>query len=193
MAEDRVKFYFAYNSPYAFLANSRLVGALAPTGVAIEYKPVCKPRPGGDPDFKSPRVRYIIEDIGRFARAYGISLEPGPFTDTAMACRGFLFAAEAGQGLAFHDRVFEARWLKKADIGDASVLADIAAAVGLDAAAFAAATEPDSPYDAALERGNAEAEADGVFGFPFFVYRGQRFWGNDRIEWLVEEIDRAAD
>ena len=46
----------------------------------------------------------------------------------------------------------------------------------------------DTRYEEALGRSNQEAEADGVFGIPFFIYQGQMFWGNDRIEWLVREI-----
>jgi 2-hydroxychromene-2-carboxylate isomerase len=26
---------------------------------------------------------------------------------------------------------------------------------------------------------------------PYFVYRGETFWGNDRIDWLVRAIRRA--
>ena len=37
-----------------------------------------------------------------------------------------------------------------------------------------------------------DAGTDGVFGFPFFLFRGQRFWGNDRIEWLVRAIQASA-
>jgi hypothetical protein len=36
------------------------------------------------------------------------------------------------------------------------------------------------------------AETDGVFGFPFFVYAGQKFWGNDRVEWLVRAIQQKS-
>jgi len=189
MANDPVKFYFAYNSPYAFLANTRIVEALVRTGVTIEYKPVGKPRPGGAPDVKSPRIRYFREDVGRFARAYAIPLNPGPFANSIMACRGFFFAGEHGEGLTYHNRIFAARWLEEGDIGDQAMLTGIATSIGLDGDAFAAALEDGSPQAAALEQSNADAEADGLFGFPFFVYGDHHFWGNDRIEWLVETIE----
>ena len=189
MNEDRVKFYFAYNSPYAFLANTRIGKALAPLGATIEYKPVYRPRTGGGgPDMGSPRMRYIVEDIARFAKAYGLTLNMGAFADTGQACRGFLFADKAGKGTPYHDRVFEARWLEGRDIGDQQTLVAIADRCGLDRTMFVEAVEQESPYAAALERCNAEAETDGVFGIPFFVYAGCKFWGNDRIEWLVAEI-----
>ncbi len=192
MSENQVTFYFAYNSPYAFLANTRVADELAPLGTTIVYKPVYQPRTGGGgPDMTSPRMQYLREDIARFAEAYGLRLDMGPFADTGRACRGFLFANEAGHGRAYHDRVYAARWLEGKDIGDEATLIAIASACGLEADAFRAAIEEGSPYAQELERCNAEAEADGVFGFPFFAYRGRKFWGNDRIEWLVREIRKT--
>ncbi|MFQ5954583.1 MAG: 2-hydroxychromene-2-carboxylate isomerase [Kiloniellales bacterium] len=184
-----MKFYFAYNSPYAFLANTRIEKELAPLGTTIRYMPVYQPRTGGGgPDMSSPRIRYIGEDVARFAKAYGLKLNIGPFADTGKACRGFLFADKAGKGKPYHDRVFEARWLEGKDIGDGDTLVAIAVQCGLDRNSFLEAVKQDSPFAADLERCNAEAESDGVFGFPFFVYGGCKFWGNDRIEWLVGEI-----
>jgi len=101
MTERQVTFYFAYNSPYSFLANTRIEAALAPYNVAIARKPVYTPRPAGQaPDFSSPRMFYVREDVGRFAEAYGLTLDPGPFADSGKACRGFLFAEQAGAGWA---------------------------------------------------------------------------------------------
>lgn len=188
MTENKVKFYFAYNSPFAFLANSRLAQMLDPLGTAIAYRPVYGPRTGGSPDFSSPKMQYFIEDVARCADAYGLKPNPGPFADSGKACRGFLFAEQAGEGAAYHDSVFQARWLEGKDIGDDQTLSAIAEACGLDSGAHRDAIEETSSYAQALEQSNAQAKADGVFGFPFFIYQGQKFWGNDRIEWLVRAI-----
>src|SRR5262249_33950533 len=72
MDQRTVRFYFAYNSPYAFLANTRLERELAPLHVAVDLRPVYSPRTGGGPDPTSPRIRYILEDARRFATAYGL-------------------------------------------------------------------------------------------------------------------------
>ena len=189
MSETLVKFYFAYNSPYAFLANTRIEKELEPLGATIKYKPVYQPRTGsGGPDRSSPRMKYIFEDVARFAEAYGLELNMGPLPDTGKACRGFLFAERAGKGKPYHDRIYQARWLEGKDIGDDQTLFAIADECGLSRDAFLEGIKEESPYTLELERSNAEAEADGVFGFPFFVYNGHKFWGNDRIEWLAKEI-----
>ncbi len=195
MTADRVTFYFAYNSPYAFLASTRIEAALAGLGPTLDYKPLYSPRTGGGtPDFTSPRMQYLLEDVRRFAAAYQLELAPGPFADTGQACRGFLFADDAGAGLAYHDLVYRARWLEREDIGDAETLIAIADRCGLDRGAFCDAIGDTGRCAETLLEIRAEAEADGAFGVPFFIYQGQKFWGNDRIEWLVRAIrgDRAA-
>jgi len=177
MTKKSVRFYFAYNSPYSFLASSRIERELAPLGAEAEHKPVYSPRTGGAPDLNSPRFRYLFEDVLRFA-------------DSKQACCGFFFAREKGRGAAYHDGVYRARWLEAGDIGQEETLAEVAERAGLARAEFLAALR-EARYEAALERSNEDARAEGVFGFPFFIYEGKRFWGNDRIEWLVREIKKS--
>jgi 2-hydroxychromene-2-carboxylate isomerase len=190
MEDKKVRFYFAYNSPYAFLANTRIHGHLAPLGAEVEYRPVYSPRTAGAPDLSSPRLSYIFEDVGRFAEAYELQLRPGPFADSQKACLGFFVAEACGRGREYHDGVYGARWLEAKDIGHEETLAEIAERAGLDRRAFQVALG-ERRYEAALGRSNEDAKTDGVFGFPFFVYRGKRFWGNDRIEWLVREMTKG--
>ena len=191
MARRTVRFYFAYNSPYAFLANTRLARLLGTLNVAIEYKPVYAPRSGAGPDPSSPRIRYIFEDVRRFASDYGLALNPGPFADTRRACVGFLFAQAEARGLAYHDGVYAARFLEGRDIGSLDTLAHVAQRAGLDPERFLAALD-DPQWEVALSESSAAAAADGVFGFPFFVFRDQHFWGNDRIESLARAIEAAS-
>lgn len=182
-----VKFYFAYNSPYSFFASTRIEKELAPFAVEVDYRPVYSPRTGSGPDPSSPKMRYVREDVRRFASAYGLRLDPGPFADTRRACLGFFFAKEHGRTKAYLDGVYAARWLEKRDIGREEVLADIAARIHLDSREFVCSLR-EGKYEAALDASNRQAAADEVFGFPFFIFEGARFWGNDRIEWLVREL-----
>lgn len=183
-----VKFYFAFNSPYAFLAHTRIEESLAECNCALECKPIYSPRtPGAPPPLSDEKLEYFFHDVGRFARAYGLQLQPGPFADTGDACRGFLHARRKGHGPEFRRAVFAARWLEGKDIGDRAVLRAIAKECGLDPQAFIEALD-DPAIEEALERSNAEAKADGAFGVPFFVVGEERFWGNDRIEWLATHL-----
>src|SRR5688572_18333668 len=189
---DAVRFYFAYLSPYAFPANTRVERMLAPFGVTIEYKPVYQPIAAATMDEyrQSSRFRYVVEDMMRFVDAYGIRLRPGAFGDTRRAILGFFHADARGRGKAYSDRVYAAGFLEEADIGSDETLARIAEEVGLDRTQFLAALD-DPATAAALEQSNRDAAADGAFGVPFFVWKGKHFWGNDRLEWLVRAMEQA--
>ena len=188
--QKRVKFYFAYNSPYSFLANTHIEQDLAPLGVSLEFKPLYSPRPGGF-DLNSPKLKYVLtQDVPRFAEAYGLRLNPGPFADTQKACWGFFFAQEHRRGKAYHDGVFSARWLEGKDIGQEETLTGIVERCGLDRQVFLSALQ-DARYEVALQASNKAAAVDELFGIPLFIYEGQKFWGNDRIEWLVRAIQKG--
>jgi hypothetical protein len=43
-------------------------------------------------------------------------------------------------------------------------------------------------------RSNAQKEAsiDQIFGVPIFIFRGEQFWGNDRISMLARRLEQAG-
>ncbi len=98
MEHPKILFYFAYNSPYSFLANTRIERVLARFTPEIEYKPVDSPRSAGAAAPAPERFRYMFEDVQRFADEYGLKLAPGPFADTRKACLSLFFAQEQGRG-----------------------------------------------------------------------------------------------
>ena len=53
-------------------------------------------------------------------------------------------------------------------------------------AVLAAADDPS--WRGALWRGFERMRHDRVFGVPTFVLDDQRFWGNDRFEWLLRAL-----
>ena len=71
------------------------------------------------------------------------------------------------------------------------MLADIAERTGLDRNRFLAAIK-DSYYNDKLSEIKKQAVEAGVFGAPLFIYEGKRFWGNDRVDWLVRELTKEV-
>ena len=103
--------------------------------------------------------------------------------------RWVLAALEHGQaaGLAMAGGVLRARWLEEHDTADPATLRYVAHHIGLDAdalAARAAAPEIQARYDEATQKA-IDAQ---VFGAPWFVYRGEPFWGQDRLDFLARAL-----
>jgi 2-hydroxychromene-2-carboxylate isomerase len=207
MPRKRVKFYFYYDSPYAYFAERRIRDLLDPYDVAIDRKPKSRIDSTIEPvrsvereaglsatddsfDFGSPRFQYVMEDVTRHAQEYGLRLNHLPkFLDVHKANLGFFYADEHGCAEPYNLAIYGAAWLRGKDIANEAALLDAAREVGLDVAGFRAALT-DPRYAECQAAADAEAKADGAFGVPFFVFEGKHFWGNDRLEWLVKEVAR---
>jgi 2-hydroxychromene-2-carboxylate isomerase len=191
---ETVTAYFSLRSPYSWLALHRLERLGERLGAPLTLVPVF-PRDASsapNPVTQHARFRYLLEDVGRMASAYGLTIRPPASLDVAweLPHAAFSFAAEAGLGLPFALAAFEARFTRSRDLGSLDELAEIATLVGLDPLRVVEAAK-DPARHARIDAGISAANQAGVIGVPFFVYAGKRFWGNDRLEWLLREIDRT--
>lgn len=188
---ETVRFYFSFRSPYAWLAFHRIGPALAKLPVAIDPIPVFPP-PNfpNDPAAVPAKAAYIGTDVGRIAAAYGLPYErPAKLDcDWIRPHAAFVRAKDEGAAEAFGKALYAARWERGLDVGENAVMADAARACGLDADAILAAADDEAMHKRVWEGMIQAAGEDGIFGVPYFVFRGERFWGNDRIEWLVRAI-----
>jgi 2-hydroxychromene-2-carboxylate isomerase len=192
--EDTIRFYFSFRSPYSWLAFVRIDAAIERLPVALQYLPVFPP-PNfpNDPAAVPNKLAYIQQDVPRQAEAYGLAVKlPEKIDcDWIRPHAAFLYALDQGKERAFGRGLFEARFTHGRDVGEDSVLGEVASAHGLDAAALVAAAA-DPAYQTRVVQGMIQGvQEDSIFGVPYFVYRGERFWGNDRIDWLVRSIRRA--
>ena len=104
----------------------------------------------------------------------------------ALACLGLVWAAYPTVSAG---GVLRARWAEERDIADPATLRAIADGLGLDGAAIAArADRPETAveYEAATQRA-IDAQ---VFGVPWYVYRGEPFWGQDRLDFLARALSK---
>jgi len=187
---ETITFYFSFRSPFAWLAFRRVPLAFAGLPVTVRAVPVFPP-PGflNDPALVPAKLEYVLEDAARIATAYGLRVRPPTSIDIdwMRPHAAYLHAAEKGRAQAFGEAVFAARFTDDRDIASSEVLADLARTCGLDASAVVEAAG-DPGVHARVMEGMAAALGDKIFGVPLFIYRGQRFWGNDRIEWLLRAI-----
>lgn len=111
-----------------------------------------------------PRLLAIAKET------YGLDLQQGPFgIDSRPALIGAKYAEAQGVGLAYHDAILQAFWLAGTDIGDRSVLAALAAEVGLAEPEFLAALE-DPAYDQQVQTDVDMARQYGLNGVPAIVF-----------------------
>lgn len=179
-------FRYDFNSPYAYLAASRVDDVL---GEGVRWQPIAfafvliahERTPWS---FGEESRADGVEECERRAREYGLppmSWPPGwpKGSYTLDPLRAALFAAEQGALREYTDAAFARNFVSGAGLlGDAPV--EVAEEVGLDADATRAAIA--GPMRERLKQVTEEAIAAGVKGVPTVTVGGEHFWGDDQLE-----------
>jgi predicted DsbA family dithiol-disulfide isomerase len=135
------------------------------------------------------RVRAAGDSVGIAFDFAAIARSP----NTIDAHRLIRWAATAGCQDAVVERLFRLYFTEGADIGDAEVLAGVAADVGMDADLVRELLAGDSDVEL-VEREVALAQAMGVNGVPGFIFAGKYLVpGAQDPAVLAEVAQKAAD
>jgi 2-hydroxychromene-2-carboxylate isomerase len=197
---ETIDYYFWINSDWAYFGNPRLKEMAQRYGLKINYYPVditaVYARTGG---IKlqlrsSERKDYRFLEMRRFRDLLGmpINLEPKYMPATGQLPSYFVIAAEQ-RGLDVHDlthAIMTAVWVEDRDIEDEATLVAIADKLGLDGEGLLHEAKQPAPERAYFEYTNRGIER-GMFGAPFYFFRDEAFWGQDRLEYLDRTIAKA--
>jgi len=189
--------YLWMNSDWAYLGADRLDALARRHGATVRYMPVDLPavyaRTGGIllPLRATERQQYRVAELRRWCQRLSIHVTPSPkfmCPDATLASRIVIAAGTGGpEVVALYKAILHAEWCEERDISNPQTLADIVTACGLDAQALmhrARTEEVARTYGEFTDR----AVAAGVFGSPSYVYRGEIFWGQDRLDFLEEAV-----
>ena len=193
---ETIKLYYDFKSPFTYLAMEPAYKLEDTHRVQLRFIPLelaIREAYGGDLEQRPQRdwdkVRYLYMDMRRFANERGMIIRgPQKIFDSRLALMSGLYADRGGRFRPYADRVFERFFKRQLNIEDFDALTAVMTEVGLDAAGFRRYADSDGPSD--LRAAAAEAERDGVFGVPTLIVAGELFWGNDRVEWLINKLDR---
>lgn len=191
MMTIKVEFFYDYVSVYSYLANSQL-DTIA--GAEIEYRPMLLGAVMEATDNRPPltvkaKGRYLIGDVARWVSRYGLSFKFNPVfpQNTVNALRVAIVALREQQFDAIHQSLFDAMWIDEVNLSDKASLASLITDAGLDAGAYLDAIGRQEVKDE-LKANTDEAIERGAFGAPTFFVGDQMFFGNDRFDFIKEEI-----
>ena len=192
-----IKYFFAFQSPFAALADARIDALAADAGAVLDPIPVVPP-PQPEPtgiaaQLAEFKITYLLDDAARWATKLGLPWNPPQqrAVDTTDAAAGYFFARTQGKERAYRNAVFRARWGEGRDLADHAVLADAAVKAGLSRDSFLESLRTRKFHDE-VQNALVQCMQDRIFGVPIFVVDGKRFWGNDRLDFLAEELRSGA-
>ncbi len=188
-----VELFYDFRSPYSYLAFTQL----QQLDLTIDLKPMqilkVMERVGNVPTTITcaAKGRYARADLGRWAQRYGIMLNPSDMkaNDGDAMSRAVLAAASPDEAIAVTDALYRTIWSEGVTLADTAAIQAALIAKGIDVSAIAGRIT-DPAVTAQLEANTHEAVERGVFGSPTIFVGSAIFFGNDRIDFVREELAR---
>jgi 2-hydroxychromene-2-carboxylate isomerase len=197
MTDATVTLYVDYRSPYSYLAKEDAYRLEDDYHVTVDWYPyaIDVERVYGAVEQRTERewrkVRYLYMDVRRLANARGLIVKgTRKIYDPTLASLGMLHAKRLGSLRQYHDSLLSKFWTHEAEIDRREDVEAALVAAGATCEGFLAFAAGEGPEQ--LRGVYAAAEAQGVFGVPTFIFRGEHFWGVDRIALLRDRLALAG-
>ncbi len=188
-----VEFYYDFVSPYSFLAHKRIRKIEKRESINFIYKPIllgALHNLGGitAPAFIDSKKKFIIQDCEMVAKKFNINFK---FNDkfpinTLNLMRGILIINKELKN-KYIDLFFDAYWLLNIDLSDEKNFRNILEKIQININNFFSDIKKQETKDL-LKNLTKEAFDKEIFGAPTFIVNNKLFWGQDRLDYAIEEL-----
>lgn len=191
---EEVKLYFDFKSPFAFLAKDPAFALSDHFDVVVRWIPfILRIKGKGERSIYSEyKARYSYLDARRWANRRGGFPIKGPLKvyDSVPSLVGGLYAEERGFFPRYAHEVYSRFFDRRLEIDEPSAVAALMEELGHSPSGYLEYLAGDGTrrFEACQE----EAATDHAFGVPLFLFRGEPFWGHDRIPLLEERLAEAG-
>ncbi|MFZ1815383.1 MAG: 2-hydroxychromene-2-carboxylate isomerase [Rhizobiaceae bacterium] len=197
-----IDYFLTTVSPFTYLGNRLLAEIAARQGRSVNVRPFSLvgvwEKSGSVPlsQRSEARQRYRLVELQRIAlfRNLPLTLKPKHFPvnpERADLCVTALSLA-GKDALGAVQAFGEAIWVNEQDISDENVIASILKGLGHDASLVLAESARPEVVEQRQQNTRAAIEASAI-GSPCYVYKGETFWGQDRLEMLEAMIASGRD
>ena len=189
-------FYFDFISPYSFLAHKEIIKIERKNSIKIKYKPILL---GGlhnlhgikAPAFIPAKAKHMIRDCKLIAEKNKIKFKFNSYfpIKSLNLMRGVFVAEEDNYKSHYIDSIFNAIWQDGLNMNDENIIQKVLKNLNVNPKTFALRATS-SLIKESLKKKTSEAYEKGVFGAPTFVSNNKIFWGQDRIEFALNEASK---
>ena len=188
---NHIDFYFDIISPYAYIAHKKI---LKYRNITFHYKPIFL---GGlhnlagidAPAFNKYKMKNMINDCKLISEKNNIDFKWNanfPINSLSIM-RGYLCIKEDKQN-DYLNYFFDAYWKDNQDLSNIKNVSKLLSKLKVDNDEFFKSIKEQSTKDK-LKDLTSEAFQKEVFGAPTFIINNKIFWGQDRLEYAIEELN----
>ena len=190
---SHIDFYFDVISPYSYIAHKKIKKIKENQKIIFNYKPILL---GGlhnlagisAPAFNKYKMKNMQSDCELVSKKNDISFvwnSKFPINSLSIM-RGYLSAGD-NQKENYLDIFFNAYWRDNLDLSSEQEFSKLLVTLGIDAKIFFEKIKQQSIKDE-LKKLTSDAFKKEVFGAPTFIVNKKIFWGQDRLEYALEEL-----
>ena len=187
-----IDFYFDFISPYSYIAHKKITFLEKENKLNINYKPILL---GGlhnlggitAPAFNERKLKNMKNDCELVARKNEIDFKWNTSfpVNSLYLMRGYILIKQEIKE-RFFNVCFEAYWKNDIDISKKNNFDEILNLCDLDKNKFYTGIE-DIKIKNELKDLTKNAFEKNIFGAPTFVINNKIFWGQDRLEYVLDE------
>ena len=187
-----IDFYFDFISPYTYIGHKRI--EQQGSELNFTYKPILL---GGlhkswnitPQAFIEPKKQFMIMDCEMVSKKLNIDFKfNSKFPlGTVKLMRGCL-TLEGERLNKYIKLIFDAYWKDDIDISDNANLSSLLAKIDINIDDFHKKTEAEEIKER-LKKLTNDAFKKNIFGAPTYVVNNKNFWGQDRFEFAIEELN----
>ena len=191
-----VEFYFDFGSPATYLAWTQLPALCADNGATLIYRPmllggVFQATGNASPVTIPAKGRFMLQDLQRFAKRYRVHMQfNANFPINTLTLMRIATGMQMRQPENFEHyvtTVFKAMWVDALNMGDPAIVAKVFTDAGFDAQQLLELAADPEVKDA-LKAGTKTAVKRGVFGAPSMFVDEVMFFGQDRLDFVLEAL-----
>ena len=187
---DHIDFYFDIISPYAFIAHKKIQNL---NNVTFNYKPIFL---GGlhnlagieAPAFNKYKMQNMRNDCDLVAFKNKIKFQwNSKFPINSLnIMRGYL-SVNSSKKIEYLNCFFDAYWKDNKDLSNLETINNLLSHLKIDQKKFYTSIKEQVTKDELIEL-TYKAFQKEVFGAPTFVVNNKIFWGQDRLEYALDEL-----
>jgi 2-hydroxychromene-2-carboxylate isomerase len=189
-----IDFYFDVISPYSYIAHKKIQKIKESQKVIFNYKPILL---GGlhnlaginAPAFNKYKMKNMQSDCELVSKKNNISFmwnSKFPINSLSIM-RGYISLNET-QKDDYLNTFFDAYWKDNLDLSSEKEFSKLLESLKVDSKIFFEEITQQSIKDD-LKRLTSDAFKKEVFGAPTFIVNNKIFWGQDRLEYALEELN----
>ena len=190
-----INFYFDIISPYSYLAHKKIKSIKKRKKIIFNYKPIFV---GGlhnlqgivAPAFIKSKLKHMISDCNLIAAKDNFDFtwnSKFPLNSLSIM-RGYLFVDDNIKDL-YLNIMFDAYWRDNLDISSDDVLISLIKKCKINPDTFLYGIKNQNIKND-LTNITKEAHDKDIFGAPTYVVNDKIFWGQDRLEFALNEYNK---